>query len=431
MCPRFQRLFTVMGIALMFFGVSGASELPGFRRDHLADFRQMLQSNVLEFWIVHAFDREFGGVLGRLDRQGSPMPPDVKSLVLISRTLWSFAEAYRRYPDPRYKQVGTSCLEFLRKHFWDKERGGYYFMVSRDGRPTDTTKLLNPMSYAMEGLAEASIAFHDPSAAREALELFRTIDKVAHDSTYGGYYMAFTADWQRIENYEPEPNAGSFGRKSMDWHLGLLEAFATLYDVTGDAVVRARLEELLDIFVNKIVDVKQGYGRLYFTRDWKPFEPNGSAPQSDYGLDLEASWLIMESAKLVGRVNDATTRRAVLAMVDHALRVGFDKENGGIYDSGPVSGPVANRGKSWWQQAEGLVGFLNAYQMTGNVKYWDAFEKQARFVEDRFVDREYGEWYTAVSPEGKVQSEKVGPWKAPYHVTRALLELISRFGRTL
>jgi len=429
--PPLKRSLAIAGVTLLFLCVPAVLHAAELRRDWSADMRQLLQENVLKFWIDHAVDHEYGGVLGRLDRTGAPVPPGDKSLVLISRTLWSFAEAYRRYPDARYKEVAMSCLKFLREHFWDKERGGYYFMVSRDGHPTDTTKLLNPMSYTMEGLAETAMAFHDPSAAEEALELFRTIDKVAHDSTYGGYRMAFTADWQYIEDYSKEVNAGSFGRKSMDWHLGLLEAFATTYDATGDAAVRARVEELLDIFTDKIVDADQGYGRLFFTRDWKPYNPNGAAPRSAYGLDLEASWLITESAKLVGRVNDPKTRRVVLAMVDHALEVGFDNEHGGVYGSGPVAGPVTNKGKSWWQQADGLVAFLNAFQMTGSVKYWDAFEKQGRFIEDNFVDREYGEWYTSITADGQIRSEKVGPWKAPYHVTRCLLEVISRLGRTL
>jgi mannobiose 2-epimerase len=69
--------------------------------------------------------------------------------------------------------------------------------------------------------------------------------------------------------------------------------------------------------------------------------------------------------------------------------------------------------------------------MTGDAKYWNAFDKQAQFVEGKFLDHEYGEWYTSIMGNGAVQSEKVGPWKAPYHITRALLEVTSRLGRTL
>ncbi len=174
-----------------------------------------------------------------------------------------------------------------------------------------------------------------------------------------------------------------------------------------------------------------GYGRFYFTDDWKPADRNGDSRLCAYGLDLEASWLIVESARIVGRANDAAVRRASLALVDHALEVGFDKEDGGVYTSGPVAGPVTAKVKEWWEQAEALVAFLNAYQLTGSAKYWTAFEKQARFVEDKFLDRGYGEWYTSIGADGRVRSEKAGPWKAQYHVTRALLEVISRLGRTL
>ena len=284
----------------------------------------------------------------------------------------------------------------------------------------------------MEGLAEYALAFHDNQAANEALELFRTIDRHAHDNRYGGYRIAFTADWQFIENYEDGPNAaGSFGRKAYDWHLGLVEALATLYDVTGDAVVRARLEELLDLFVNKIIDSDIGYGRYYFHDDWTVADRDGDSKECEYGLDLEASWLIVEAAQRVGRQQDPKIRRASLALVDHALRYGFDKENGGVYRIGPATAPATNRNMEWWQQCEALVALVNAYQLTGDAKYWQAFQLQADYFMNKWVDHQYGEVYTAISRDGTIDATKVDPWKAPYHVTRACLEIISRLGGTL
>jgi mannobiose 2-epimerase len=395
-------------------------------------FRDTLQHNILPFWVDHAPDEEYGGLLGRLDRSGKPVPPGNKSVVLISRSLWSFSEAYRRYPDPGYQRMAAACLKFLREKMLDKEHGGYYFMVGRDGKVLDSTKQLNPMSYVMEGLAEYALAFHDDQVAREALDLFTVIDKYAHDDRYGGYRIAFTADWQWVKEYKDGPNAeGSFGRKSYDWHLGLLEALATLYDVTGDARVRARLEELLDICVNKIIDADAGYGRYYFNDDWSVADRNGDSKECEYGLDLEASWLLTEAAERVGRSRDIKIRRASLALVNHALRDGFDNEHGGIYRLGPAAGPAQNKDMEWWQQMEALVAFLNAYQFTGDPKYWQAFDLEASFVTDRFVDHQYGEVYTAIYHNGKIDDEKVGPWKAPYHVTRAFLEIISRLGGTL
>jgi mannobiose 2-epimerase len=394
--------------------------------------RDTLQHTVLQFWIDHALDKEYGGIYGRLDRQGRPTDYGNKSVVLISRSLWSFSEAYRRYPDPDYQKMAAECLKFLRDKMWDREHGGYYFMVTREGKIVNSNKELNPMSYVMEGLAEYALAFHDNQVATEALDLFRVIDQHAHDNDHGGYRIAFTADWQFIKDYKDGPNgAGSFGRKSYDWHLGLVEALATLYDVTGDQKVKMRLNELLDIFVNRIIDSEVGYGRYYFHDDWSVADRDGDSKQCEYGLDLEASWLITEAAQRVGRQEDAKIRRASLALVDHALRYGFDKERGGVYRTGPATGPATNRDMEWWQQCEAMVAFLNAYQLTGNPKYWQAFDLQGRFFMDRWVDHQYGEVYTALYHDGRIDDTKVDPWKAPYHITRACLEIISRLGGTL
>jgi cellobiose epimerase len=413
-------------------GTALAQEKREAAQEWLVEFRDTLQHSVLRFWIDHAVDKQYGGILGRLDRQGRPTEYGNKSVVLISRSLWSFSEAYRRYPDPAYQKMAVQCLKFLHDKMWDKEHGGYYFMVTREGKIVDSTKQLNPMSYVMEGLAEYAVAFHDPHAAQEALDLFHVIDQHAHDNQYGGYRIAFTADWQFIPNYKDGPNgAGSFGRKSYDWHLGLLEALATLYGVTGDPQVRSRVNELLNIFVNEIIDTQIGYGRYYFNDDWTVADRDGDSRQCEYGLDLETSWLITEAAQRVGRQNDSAIRRASLALVDHAIKYGFDTAHGGIYRTGAASEPASNRNMEWWQQCEAMVAFENAYQLTGDPKYWQAFNLESHFFMDRFVDHQYGEVYTTLFQDGRIDATKVDPWKAPYHVTRACLEIISRLGGTL
>ena len=106
-------------------------------------------------------------------------------------------------------------------------------------------------------------------------------------------------------------------------------------------------------------------------------------------------------------------------------------KSAGVYRTGPASGPADNRDMEWWQQAEALVALLNALDLSGNPKYWQGFELRAHFVMAHFVDHQYGEWYTAAFHDGRIDREKTGPWKAPYHVTRACLEIISRLGHTL
>ncbi len=81
---------------------------------------------------------------------------------------------------------------------------------------------------------------------------------------------------------------------------------------------------------------------------------------------------------------------------------------------------------SWWVQAEALVGLLNAYQWTGKQEYRQRFDQQARYVFDHFVDRQYGEWFADIQPDGRISPEKTSEWKGPYHQGRACLEVIRR-----
>jgi cellobiose epimerase len=418
------------------------------KRDWMVEFRDNLLHGILKFWIDHGIDRQHGGAMGWLDRQGNPVPPGTKSVAQQGRLLWVFSQVYRRYPDPIYREAASHLLHFLRNKMKDSRRGGYYWIVDRQGVLLNGVKLLNPMSYVLEGLAEYALAFHDSQALQEALDLFELMDRKAHDPINGGYQVAFSEDWQPFREYQAVPRltasacvspveevhpvlVDSHGRKSSDWHLGILEALATLYRVTGETFVRSRLEELLIIFAERIVDSEMGYARWYFTDDWKPSDREGDATRCLYGLDMEMSWLITDAAKLLGLPNDPRVRRASQALVDHAVRDGFDYQHGGLYLEGPAAGPADSRRKEWWQQAEALVGTLNAWQLEGNLKYREAFELQARYILDDFVDHEHGEWYAAIDPDGTIDGTKAGPWRGPYHATRACLEVIRRLGGTL
>jgi len=384
-------------------------------------FRETLQHNILRFWIDHAIDRQYGGMIGWLDREGKPIPPGTKSLVQQARVVWTFAAAHRNYPEPAYKEVARHTLDFLRRKMWDPKYGGFYWLVSREGRVHDAKKHLYGQSFAIYALAEYAQAFDDARARDEGLTLFHLIDRQAHDEINGGYQEAFGRDWRLLTD---DTTLGSRGRKSMNTHIHLLESFTALYLVTNDTRVRQRLEELLQLCLQKIIDIEHGYARLFFTDDWKPED----SQQSSYGHDIELSWLMLEAAEVLGRPRDPLVVSAALKLVEHTLRDGFEHVRGGVYDEGPAQGPATSKRMIWWVQAEAIVGLLNAYQLTGEKKYWDAFEKQARYTLDTFVDREHGEWFHAIEPDGRITGYKTGEWKAPYHAGRACLEVVRRLG---
>jgi mannobiose 2-epimerase len=391
------------------------------RRDWSSEFQQDLQQSILKFWLDHAVDHDDGGMIGWLGREGDPIPPGTKSLVQQSRVVWTFSAAYQRYPESAYKEAAAQTLKFLRERMWDKEHDGFNWLVDRQGKVLDDQKNLYGESFAIYALAEYGRAFHDGSAVRQAVELFRLLDIKAHDNTNGGYFEAFNNDWSRQTKNMLAMNMP--GRKSMNTHIHLLESLTTLYNVTGDPNVKARVEELLNLCLNKIANPRLGYLRLYFTNDWKPAE---NSETSSYGHDIELSWLITESAGALGRARDPRVKRLALALVDHTLRDGFDREQGGIYDEGPVSGPAKNKTKTWWVQAEALTGLLNAYQLTGQQIYRDRFDQQAAYVLLRFVDHQFGEWFNQIQPDGMITGNKTDAWKGPYHNGRACLEVIQR-----
>jgi cellobiose epimerase len=399
--------------------LASADRKPQGLREWAVEFHENLLPGVLQFWIDHAIDRRYGGMIGWLDRQGNPIPPGTKSLVQQARVVWTFAAAYRQHPDPVYKEVATHTLKFLREKMWDAKDGGFYWLVNREGGVVDGKKHLYGQSFAIYGLAEYARAFGDAQARKEALELFHLIDRKGHDEVNGGYREAFSENWQPLQD---DATVGAHGRKSMNTHIHLLESFTTLYKATADAQVRARVEELLKICAEKIVDERQGHARLFFTDDWRPADSDTSS----YGHDIELSWLLTESATALGRPRDPKIVSLSLAMVEHTLRDGFDRERGGVYDEGPAAGPAASKSMIWWVEAEALVGLLNAYQLTGKPEYRDRFEQQANYVRDHFVDRQYGEWFNTIEPDGTVTGNKTDEWKGPYHAGRACLEVIER-----
>jgi mannobiose 2-epimerase len=274
-------------------------------------------------------------------------------------------------------------------------------------------------AFAIYGLAAYAHAFHDGAARLRAFDLFELIDLRARDRPNGGYHEAFTEKWVPARG---DSSLGPPGFKTMNTHIHLLESFTELYRATGDSLVRDRVNELLGLCVQKIVDCKMGSARLYFTDKWKPVGPKTSS----YGHDIEMSWLMTESAQVLGRSEDETVRSAVLTLVEHTLRDGFDRERGGGYYEGPSAGPAADKKTVWWVQAEMLVGLLNAFQVTGNPEYQERFLQQAKFVRDFMFDREYGEWLHTIGLEGTIPGEKAGEWRDPYHQGRACLEIVKR-----
>jgi cellobiose epimerase len=285
-------------------------------------------------------------------------------------------------------------------------------------------------SFGLYGAAAAYQATRDPKALALAQNEFRWMEEHAHDKKNGGYFEVVTREGKPIQadaNGMPprELSSGGFlaGYKSMNTHIHLLEAMTQLYEVWKDDLVRSRLEELLAIVRDRIC-VEPGVMNLYFTNGWRAIPDHDS-----YGHDVETAYLMLEAEDVLGVPHDPKTERMAKMLVDHALAFGWDDKLGGFYGEGTTFGMAEDKTKEWWVEMEGLNALLLMHDKYGRQTdvYFRAFQKQLNFIEKYQRDSEFHGFYQRIGEDGTPVSRNKGEiWKAAYHDGRALLNVSDR-----
>ena len=379
------------------------------------------KQNILPFWIRQTVDRERGTVIGALTNDLVLPRSAERGALLSARILWTYSAAYRLYRDAAYLEMARLAHDDLINHFWDGEFGGFYWSIAPDGAPLQDRKQIYGQAFGIYALTE----YHRATGLMEPLErakdLFRLLEKYARDPQSGGYFEAFSREWEYIDDVRlsavdlNEP-------KSQNTHLHVMEAYTNLLRVWPDATVRQTQSELLDVMLNRILCEKSGHLKLFFARDWTPRSEGIS-----YGHDIEASWLLMEAAGVLGdQALIARLKLLALKIADVTLAEGVDAD-GALFNEGGPQG-ITNSDKEWWPQAEAVVGFINAYQLSAEERFLRAAFHCWDFIEARLIDKKNGEWFRGVTRDGVVLHEqlKVSFWKCPYHNGRACFEAASR-----
>ncbi len=380
--------------------------------------KDCLTDNILPYWLTKMPDPA-GGFYGRRDGFDRLDPDAPKGAILNARLLWTFSAAYRALGNPLYREAADRAYDYITAHFIDREHGGVYWSLNPDGSPADTKKQFYAIAFTIYGLAEYYRATGREEALAEAVKLFGDIEHHSYDTEKGGYLEAATRDWEPIDDMRlSDKDANSC--KTMNTHLHILEAYTALLRVWRDPALVEAQKRLLDVFLTKIMDPATGHLGLFFDRDWRMADKTIS-----YGHDIEASWLLLEAAEVLG---DAEMYDRVLAatrrIADAALE-GYCTDGSMVYER-HASGSYDNE-KHWWVQAETLVGllWLAAYHNRP-----DAFDKAARtwnYISANLIDRESGEWYWSRLPDRSInrRDDKAGFWKCPYHNSRMCLEALS------
>lgn len=380
-----------------------------------------LFSNILPFWLKYTIDDEYGGFRGQISNDLSIDPHADKGLILNARILWTFSKAFSIYGDPVHLATARRAYEYLDRFFWDHEFGGVYWMLDYQGQPHDTKKRIYGQAFTVYALAEYFHASGDAETLAKALLMVKQIESSSHDAAHGGYFETYERDWtlakdQRLSDVDMDE------KKSMNTHLHLMEAYATLLRFHEDKTVRLRLHELIEIFLGHIIDPVTHHFILFFDEEWLP-----RSNKISFGHDIEGSWLLCEAAEILG---DASllkrVREVAVEMADAVYDQGLDTDGGLLYEADPTG--IIDTNKHWWPQAEAVIGFLNAYKLTGQPRFLTAAERSWAFIEKFIVDREHGEWFWRVSKSGVPSPDefKVDPWKCPYHNSRACIEAMER-----
>ena len=458
----------------------------------LGEVRKELTENILPFWMQYARDEKTGGFYGTLAQPpsagGTFRPPvgdpaEPRSVVMTARHLWAYSAAFNALGDAQYLEMARYAWNAIVRDYADDESGGVFWSVNPDGSPAVARKQIYGEAFAVYGLAEYALALKNfaevPAAGAPlsfALSIYDLLEGRARDKNAGGYFEARSRDWSATTELKLSDKDIDCD-KSMNTNLHVMEAYTTLLRVlkafagasadTGsspgngastvpvaspasmdqaarlcahpsrienalrdsaaldEAISRVResLAQLVRITTEKILG-PDAHLDLYFNAEWKAI-----GDVISYGHDIECSWLLWEAVEELDDPGIAASyREAVVRIARTALEEGFDAGSGALENE--THGIRRDRTRIWWCQAEALVGFFNAWQLTGENIFLDAALAQWRWILAVQKDPVGGDWFWAVGPDGKPDPDqpKGGNWKTSYHNARCCMEILRRVG---
>ena len=372
-------------------------------------YKRELLENCLPFWLEHSQDKEYGGYFSCLNRDGSVYDTD-KFVWLQGREVWMFAMLYNNVEKNRqWLDCAVQGAEFLKKYGHD-ENWDFYFSLDRKGNPLVQPYNIFSNTFACMAFAQLAKATGNEEYAQIARRIFgRILERRSNPK--GQWCKAYP---------------GTRPMKDFALPMIICNMALEIEDILEDKSV---LEQTIDTCLHEVFDVfyQPELGCMLenvSSVDGAPvdcFEGREINP----GHDLEALWFMMNLG--VRRGDKALIEKCVEISLS-VIERGWDKEFGGIYYFLDAKGVPQQKlewdQKLWWVHIESAIAMLKGYQLTGNEKCLEWFSKLDAYLWNNFKDKEYPEWFGYLNRRGEVLLPlKGGKWKGCFHVPRGLYQL--------
>lgn len=375
------------------------------------NYIELYQSNLLEkvipFWENYSVDKENGGYFTCLNRNGDVYDTD-KFIWLQCRQVWTFSMLYLKVEKRKeWLEMAIHGAEFLIKNGRD-ENNDWYFSLTKEGKPITQAHNIFSDCFAAMAFAQLSAATGNEAYSKIATETF---DKILarQNNPKGKYSKAFpgTRDLQ------------SFSLPMILCNL-VLEIEHLLHPEMVENTLQNGVEKVLEVFYKSELGVILENLNLDGS-----FSDSFEGRLVNPGHGLEAMWFVMDIAE---RKGDMDTIRKCTDIALSILEYGWDKEHGGIFYFLDVKGNPPQQlewdQKLWWVHIEAMIAVLKGYLHTGDERCREWFEKLHDYSWNHFVDEEYGEWYGYLNRKGEVLLPlKGGKWKGCFHVPRGVYQL--------
>jgi len=375
-------------------------------------YRRHLAKSLLPFWAEHSIDTEFGGFLNSLDRQGRVLDT-AKVSAMQARMIYAFARGHEVLDDDAYLDIARSGARFLVDHMWDRDAGGWFHKVGRDGETIRSHKRLFDQAYVLFGLSVYARVSGDSEVLELAVETYELLELHAWDHKHGGYYERCDRDC-----------SVSSSDKTIVVHMDMLEGIRALAEVTRQREHVERAEELVGLLMSRMRDRRTGCFVENFYRDWR-YHPVRTRDVIRIGQNLKAIQLV----PLAGGFGDAQASARSAAgreIMDFCLEHAWDHRHGGFFQFVARNGSISSAEKLWWTMCDGVLALLTLCAGDGDARYRQYAAALERFAFARFVDPVFGEWYSSCRRDGSpLDTRKGGIGKAAYHTVQLCTDVLA------